>query len=152
MSPPAMRPISELNASAEQVGREIVAEVLLGYGDALAPADKETRSRLIGGLATCALLYAARACGLNKIWLLEGIGVAVGETQATQEPKMAAMVLEAFERGRDMGFGERVAPPGDPRRMRAALEAIAAGDGTGEGEVRVCRHIARRALGLEPQA
>lgn len=104
MKSPLMRPANVLNAAAEDLGREMISEIMLRYGDAFEGADQESRSRLVGGLGVCALLYAARACGLNKIWMIEGVGVAIGETQASQEPLLKSLILEAFERGRALGL------------------------------------------------
>jgi hypothetical protein len=88
--------------------------------------DAQTRALMVGGLAVTAILRAARDCGLNKIWIVEGVGLALGLIQGPLPPQHATVVRDALDRGFATGLEEVRA---DRERPAMVLQVIEGGRG-----------------------
>jgi hypothetical protein len=94
---------AQAQAAAElALGRELIVRIHV-EPDVAACDDMQTRSMMVGGVAITALLRAAREQGLNKLSIIEGVGMALGLIQAGQAPEIAAHIAEALAGGLEVG-------------------------------------------------
>lgn len=95
-----------MSATSELALGQALIALVTADRDVGAIDDRQTRSMMVAGVAVTAILTAARDCDLNKAWLVEGVGLALGLIQGPQPPQHATVVRDAFDRGFATGLEE----------------------------------------------